>query len=593
MPCGFSSHDAPQCENSFGWPFAESLQVYTSHERCPTQELCEAQGWCTDEWDSYRRTCEDAEGVQWDYGETHYSWTESTAKDSNNNTYVEWVNHECPWENQKRYPGVCVAPLFAAINDGRCAEDWQWHPLGCRVPGIATKKGCLVGAADGETWYWKTPSNTMEECMEIKGCKEPGRWGLSPKSEEQCDLCNGSQEPFFEWYGGQWRTSSVKDMQWKTGKRMEPVNRWEQVAANWKLQEELARPMLRSFANNKKTELLLQNNIFSESLGRIVCDCADEESDFCWAGVDSGALVAKIDVFCGKNQALNVGSQTMQLKTNCSAEVEGRRFLEEGSSAVSTVQMTAIGATSAKFEPCDSLNEYDGLLVTNTNGVIYGQVIGDGLGVSDGLDFEDFEFCMRARDDIRVLDTEFTTYDVAKRTVVGEGENAVATFTPLGLTASDFLVQTTSKMCITVSESGDYFPILLAGSATDDTVCASPCESAGGMCMFGEATGAVCKCYCGFSGDTCNSGCANSCSGGGSCTSFDTCECDAARSGNDCSRVTCPVNDAGVTCSRHGECGTDGLCVCYSQYEGDACEKLVVTTTASIRLGVWVDLAAT
>jgi len=50
--------------------------------------------------------------------------------------------------------------------------------------------------------------------------------------------------------------------------------------------------------------------------------------------------------------------------------------------------------------------------------------------------------------------------------------------------------------------------------------------------------------------------------------------------------VTCPTNDAGVTCSRHGECGTDGRCDCYAQYEGDACESLIVKTTTSINGGV-------
>jgi len=151
----------------------------------------------------------------------------------------------------------------------------------------------------------------------------------------------------------------------------------------------------------------------------------------------------------------------------------------------------------------------------------------------------------------------------------------------MGLTAADFVVQTSSKICIKVSETGDYFPIVVAVNV-DVVACSTPCNSEGGLCVYGDIEGAVCKCFCGFSGNDCGSGCPNSCSDGGTCVDFNTCACNADRHGDDCSSVLCPVNDAGITCSRQGKCLSDGTCNCYSQYEGDACESLVITNSVSV-----------
>lgn len=90
-------------------------------------------------------------------------------------------------------------------------------------------------------------------------------------------------------------------------------------------------------------------------------------------------------------------------------------------------------------------------------------------------------------------------------------------------------------------------------------------------------------------------GCPNHCNGNGYCNEYDQCHCNRGIDGYtqwigaDCSKRTCPMGYAWVgsvvsannvhpytECSNKGTCDREmGVCVCYENYEGLACEKSV------------------
>jgi len=107
----------------------------------------------------------------------------------------------------------------------------------------------------------------------------------------------------------------------------------------------------------------------------------------------------------------------------------------------------------------------------------------------------------------------------------------------------------------------------------DDNVC-----SGHGSCTDSNQ----CDCDVHWSGESCNvttcSGVSSDsedvCSGQGSCTGFNQCDCDDHWFGESCSTTTCSgvSSDSGDVCSGHGSCTEFNVCKCNTGYTGDNCE---------------------
>ena len=220
------------------------------------------------------------------------------------------------------------------------------------------------------------------------------------------------------------------------------------------------------------------------------------------------------------------------------------------------------GAARLDYDGCAAdTTKVDALVVTNAHGTVVGQLLGDGVGIEATKgSFQDAYLCLDLRTDVNVHSDLFSTKAVAR---YAEGAFDILD----AALASD---STNAKYCVTVYETGTFFPVLVASDV--DAACSADCAGDGGVCL-----GDSCACFCGFSGSTCAAGCKNDCSGAGACDEdTNACACDAGRSGDDCGTVDCPTGGDGTRCSLRGTCQKDATCACDAGYEGDACEYLVV-----------------
>ena len=162
--------------------------------------------------------------------------------------------------------GICVEP-----RSDRGCEDGKWHRLGCRLYELYDEDAC---SSANSTYKWYTRAKTKDECFEMKGCKEPGRGGISELPPDQCTVCGGELKPLFQWHGGAWVQPQVQDLTWiSEGATIAPVNEWKPVIVNWKMEKELAIPMIKRFAKKKQTQALLMFNVFSAALEKLACSC--------------------------------------------------------------------------------------------------------------------------------------------------------------------------------------------------------------------------------------------------------------------------------------------------------------------------------
>ena len=137
-------------------------------------------------------------------------------------------------------------------------------------------------------------------------------------------------------------------------------------------------------------------------------------------------------------------------------------------------------------------------------------------------------------------------------------------------------LKTVGKICFRATSAGQYFPIKrIASKATSgNDACTgdNDVDVIGGVCVGGTHS----RCKCGYYGAKCASGCPNSCSSVGTCSSFNTCVCDANRNGNDCSQADCPKDKNGYYCSQRGKCSSDAVCTCNDGWQGAACDDEIL-----------------
>ncbi|RHY30136.1 hypothetical protein DYB32_004579 [Aphanomyces invadans] len=486
-------------------------------------------GECND-WDSMRQECSD-DG--WTYGDQCYAyWTEDVFDSTTNSSVSQWKNAYCT--SCQYIDGVCVVqrPLEGCKNN-------MWHSLGCRVDGIHNETACYDFDPDAG---WLTKAKTKEECLGLLRCDEPGYYGQNNKNAEECAKCGGTGKPYFTWWGGVWSRPYVQDLKWMAnGTQLISVNQWKPAIADYKVQEQLALPMVRKLANAKKTQTLL-----------------------------SKAIVQK----------------------NCSTS--GRRRLADGAPAAGddklaiTTTYYSAGPFANAYEPfCSATDrmQRNPLAVRNTKGVVVGQLMGDGKGLSATSSFSSISVCLEMSLDIRVVDKRFPVYDVA---VLVDG-----TFTPLYLTS--FVSLNAQSMCFLAKQNGIYFPITrlaLASTALNAITCANSCKAENSICVYSGVTNTTsCMCNCGYSGETCDIGCINQCSSQGTCTN-NVCTCQKGFTGADCSEYDCPVAN-GKKCSGNGVCNSNATCTCSINFKGDDCSQPKVTQTKTIVLPKGLTPAAT
>mmetsp|Transcript_15370 Transcript_15370/g.53328 ORF Transcript_15370/g.53328 Transcript_15370/m.53328 type:complete len:605 (+) Transcript_15370:572-2386(+) len=538
--CGVGDyHDVLQCS----WEWGE----------CADEAACDAAGECSDQWENRRYVCHD-DG--WAYGDT--CWASYELKlEFNGTTSTTWATAECGSCSES--DGVCVEPY-----QSRGCPDNAWHAAGCKVFGVNSSEACAA-VDDAE---WMVASSNRTQCEARERCYETW-YGHSSKDADECEACGGVREPMFEWHGGNWQKPYSRQLTWFDRVEYTAANNVRAQTSDRHVDDELAGPLMKSFASSKRTQLYLQYSMWTSVVLDLLCECGAYDEAYC-KGINAtfGAVSGRNTGFCGLEEPMQAGCASVVVNKTCVTWYEGRR-LEDGVAEESvelefrSVAATSIpGARRTDYDGCAAdTTSVDALVVENGGGAVVGQLVGDGVAiVATAGDFDDAYLCLDLRTDITVHDDLFSVSAVASY----DADDGFAIL-PNALSSES----TAAKYCVTVEDPGTYFPVLVAADV--DVACSADCASDGGVCL-----GDACACFCGYSGSSCASGCKNDCSDAGSCADG-VCSCDDGRSGDDCALVDCPTGDDGTYCSLKGVCKDDATCACDPGYLGDACEELDVS----------------
>ena len=367
-------------------------------ETCNSQELCSAQGECHGDgaWDySVARGCGDS---PWEFGASTwgrrfvtYNVTLGSGNDQTTQTATREEHVNCnsmKWSDA----GVCVDTQL----DMSSCKDWNRHPEGCRVDvpwitndGRQQQNSTHCTAVLGKQWF--TRLDTRAKCEAVNGCKEKFQWGYTPKSQQACSECSGSWETRYYWNGGVWSGGATKSFTWESsGTKIGPSNMWTNSFSERKMKAELQKPLMKMFAETKKSQSLLKLNSYLAGLRTIACDCGVENfGDSCWDTTNSSSIVSVGTSFCGNEaNVMQGGCSKVQVQQSCASN-RRRRLLAASTDATGLsfghvsagLYAKAICTEGGNEQACtctsdqaSSKIETMGSNIQNANGVTIGQV---------------------------------------------------------------------------------------------------------------------------------------------------------------------------------------------------------------------------
>ena len=226
------------------------------------------------------------------------------------------------------------------LHDMASCPEWRRHAKGCRVDapwisvdGREQQNSTHCTAVLGKQWF--TRLETKAECEAVKGCKEKYQWGYTPKSQQDCSECSGSWEARYYWNGGVWSGGTTKAFVWEAGgTKVGPSNIWTNSFSERKMKLELQKPLMKMFAETKKSQTLLKLNSYLAGLRTIACDCGVENfGDACWDTTNSSSVVSVGTSFCGNEaNVMQGGCSKVQVQQSC-ATSRRRRLLAASTDA--------------------------------------------------------------------------------------------------------------------------------------------------------------------------------------------------------------------------------------------------------------------
>jgi hypothetical protein len=589
-------------------------------DTCPTEELCAAVGDCHGDgaWDyGSARGCDDS---GWTFGASHWGrGTESvstTIGEGNTAETVQVTREKWFSCSNSRWSqaGVCVDTVSPMEN----CPHWLTHPKGCRVdvPWInvngqqqQNQTACTTASDGSSTGHvFLTRLDTKPKCEAIQGCKEPFQWGYTPKSQSKCTTCGGQWEPQFYWKGGNWKGGKTEPLTWDAqGIRIASANLWTSSFSERKMRAELQIPLMRMFAETKKSQALIRFNSYMKTLSAVACDCGIEDfGSACWDSSNNSALVAVGTSFCGNEaNVMQGGCSKVQVNQACAGSSRRRRLQAAGDTSdalalsfghvsvglYSQPICTETGAgntCTCTSSVVGSKIETFGGGIKNANGVTIGQLVGDGAEFIAPNGFpSSIEKCLPFRIDVNARRALFNTTDVAR--LDASGAFVTMGFGDFGDCSGACVSIKQQKICFKATAAGTYFPILRRHQelSTDTQTCSIPgFKDNHGICLSGTNEK---YCFCGYYGQACDKGCPNACSQSTAVNSWcdantNICTCPSTHKGTDCALLNCPTDANGNMCYNHGTCKLKNgaaQCECASQYSGNDCSKTVIVARES------------
>eukprot|EP01127_Copromyxa_protea_P002523 TRINITY_DN1240_c0_g2_i1.p1 TRINITY_DN1240_c0_g2~~TRINITY_DN1240_c0_g2_i1.p1 ORF type:complete len:679 (+),score=107.06 TRINITY_DN1240_c0_g2_i1:198-2234(+) len=284
--------------------------------------------------------------------------------------------------------------------------------------------------------------------------------GYNYRSKEECEACGGHMENSWDWGPSKWIANNVViGPTWVTSAFERTY--WQPNYSPKKFAELLERARVKRFSSILSAELYCLYGIESALLTSIGCACDDDQqnSEKCNIGRYTSSPVSVIS-FCQDIEVIH--------KTVFNAYFSTKKFEieDEGRLPCITTTIEVVPGDQFDIQTKDLTSslalvtetqrkKLSDLYVYNQNGVVVGQIVGDGtkLNFKENIHFSGVEMCIQLPDVEQVdwrLRAPIHTWDIART-----GDDYV--FLPLG----KYINITETEICVSVDSlsEGAYFPI--------------------------------------------------------------------------------------------------------------------------------------
>jgi len=401
----------------------------------------------------------------------------------------------------------CVIPFAKGENSYFCPVGSFVTQLGCvyqNYPFYNAETCQLVGGK------MVSASETREACeAQGQGCEsaqttETGL--LTDLKEEECVSCGGTWQNYFTWRDAEWIVGKVKKPQWIQRQSI-PINEIGDTLNFIEMADSVAKPALDDFVYSLEGEGLCTSSLrVINAINVIACGCNGFEysgtftnpigrTEIVFTDTDSQDIASDIGTDYDE-ECEQVTDATLPIRKNvCPSQTQSlvststfmiwQNAFKDGiyvCLAVSAEYLAADDYTEPIANPISvsflRRQEQESVyaVVRNSNDVVIGQLIGDGVQVNVSSDIQDWEeflplnldqICFAIRDDITVL-SDYNTYDVGKL----NPETGI--ITPIDAKQADStILALTEFVCfenLTLYEYSNYFPIAREKDYEDERV---------------------------------------------------------------------------------------------------------------------------
>eukprot|EP01127_Copromyxa_protea_P002758 TRINITY_DN1271_c0_g1_i1.p1 TRINITY_DN1271_c0_g1~~TRINITY_DN1271_c0_g1_i1.p1 ORF type:complete len:1567 (-),score=362.46 TRINITY_DN1271_c0_g1_i1:119-4819(-) len=275
-----------------------------------------------------------------------------------------------------------------------------WTPKGCITP--LTKDQCDLSATyNPGKLYWLPRFDNEVACAEfayicrLEGVSDEAYVGAAQqpagyvlRNETECTACGGTYKSFFDWVPGQWvQTRTWLTTKWMTKEAVSP--RWERQINKAAFDDLLQASRAQRLSSILVGELYCTYGAEKELFSTLSCNCGSDQG-----GCDVGDSTAELTV-SGMSACTGVpGTVSTRWITDepLVFEVADDFAVSNGDICVrptlstvplyllqikQSITLSSLFITSESYEKSSQGKQY----VYNDNGVIAGQLVGDGVGI--------------------------------------------------------------------------------------------------------------------------------------------------------------------------------------------------------------------
>ena len=230
------------------------------------------------------------------------------------------------------------------------------------------------GTISGAQWY--TRQTTESGCTAIKRCRvlRNGQFIYTSKAQAACESCSGKYESIFAWANGTaspavW-TANVWGPRARISANIAATSLWNSSAAA----EAVSAVYLARYAQLAKTYLACQYGSLASYLSLLSCDCASDRSR-CYRNFQP--VLLGVTRICSGSNVTNLLAPAQMTASAQTIFAAGCANIDVSLIPAGRFRRGSANIYSSLF--LDSIQSNEWAVVENSNEVVVGQLIGNGI----------------------------------------------------------------------------------------------------------------------------------------------------------------------------------------------------------------------